>query len=99
MLIVTIHRRPVRRGLTLAEVAISALLVGLVMVSALRSVEMSLRTWETTAQTADANGLAKQLLGEIEGLPYEDVVTLGNFGPESGETASPARAQRVRRPG
>ena len=78
-----------RPGLTLAEVAISTLLVGLVMVTSLRSVEMSLRTWETTAQTSDGHGLARQLLGEIEGQAYEDVTAPGTFGLESGETSSP----------
>ena len=82
--------RLIRRGLSLAEVAISTLLVGLVLVTALRSVEMSLCTWETTAETSDGYGLARQLLGGIEGQAYEDVAAPGTFGPETGETSSPA---------
>jgi Tfp pilus assembly protein PilV len=79
-----------RSGLTLAEVAISTLLVGVLMVASLRTVESSLRTWQQAARSADCGSLARQLLDEIQTRAYEDTGGSPIFGPESGETSSPA---------
>ncbi len=83
-------QRRTRSGLTLAEVAISTLLVGVLMVASLRTVESSLRTWQTAAATFDGDSLARQLLDEVQAQPYEDISGPPVFGPESGETTSPA---------
>lgn len=75
-----------RGGVSLAEVAVSTLLIGILMVAALRTVESSLMTWQAAAGSGDGNGLARQLLDEIMVHTYAEDVTQGaNFGPESGE--------------
>lgn len=87
----TPRQRLARQGLSLAEVAVSTLLVGVLMVASLRSVESSLRTWQAASASGDGTALAQQLLDEIMLVTYaEDVGSGANFGPESGETTSPA---------
>jgi Tfp pilus assembly protein PilW len=78
------NRRHRRRGLTLAEVAISTLLTGLVMVGALRCVGAVWRTWEVAADRNAGTALASQLLDEVLSQPYAEAG--GGFGPEAGET-------------
>ncbi len=76
-----------RRGLTLVEVAISTLLVGLVMVASLKSVGAVTRTWQVTAEQNKGPRLAHQLLTEIMQAPYEDPEDpSGNLGLETGES-------------
>lgn len=77
---------PGRSGVTLAEVAISTLLVGVLMVGALRTVESSLMTWQTAAGSGEASALASQILNEVLALSYEDTGAAPVFGPETGET-------------
>ncbi len=88
------HRRTrissARMGLTLAEVAISTLLVGVLMVASLKTVESSLRVWDNAAKSGDGNALARQLLDEIQAAPYEDTDGTPVFGPETAETTNPA---------
>jgi len=80
-----------RSGLSLAEVAVSTLLVGVLMVAALRSVESSLRTWQAASASGDGSALAKQLLDEIMLRTYAEETGPGaNYGTETGETTSPA---------
>ena len=83
-----------RSGLTLAEVAISTLLVGVLMVASLRTVESSLHNWNAASASCDGGALARQLLDEIQTLAYEDADGSPIFGVETGEATSPAtRAQ------
>ncbi len=63
---------PSRPGVTLAEVAISALLVGLLVVASLNSVGSTVRTWRLAAEDASGDALAQQLLREIMLQSYED---------------------------
>ncbi len=63
---------PSRSGVTLAEVAISALLVGLLVVASLNSVGSTVRTWRLAAEDASGDALAQQLLREIMLQSYED---------------------------
>ncbi len=74
-----------RRGLALAEVAISSFLVGVLLVASLRTVESSLVTWQGAAETADGHALAKDLLDEVLSQAYEEPVDTPVFGPEPGE--------------
>lgn len=78
-----------RAGITLAEVVISTLLVGLVMVGAMASVGGATKSWITSSQQADGQALARALLSEIVALPYEDPSQTPSFGTETGETGSP----------
>lgn len=77
--------RPGRRGITLAEVVVSTLLVGILMVAALSSVGAAARSWIAASEASDGHALARQLLDEITSQGYEDAVS-PVFGPEAGET-------------
>ncbi len=81
-----------RRGLSLAEVVVSTLLVGLLLTAALTSVGAAARSTLAAAEESEAVALARQLLDEITALPYEDPDQLPEFGLESGETG-PAGAR------
>lgn len=82
------HRTARPRGLTLVEVTISTLIVGCLIVAALQSVGNISRTWTTTSQLVDGQGLAQDLLREILAQPYSDPQSSGvtSWGRESGET-------------
>ena len=86
--------RHTRRGLSLPEVMISALLVGVVLVASMKTVGAVFRTRRVNAQLGDGKLLAEQLMSEILQARYEDpeetAVPLGDpsdpLGIESGET-------------
>lgn len=83
-----------RRGLTLMEVAISTLLVGLLMVSALKTTGAVFRGRSHIADEADAVGLAQELMSEILAQEFEDPdQDPPVFGPDPGETAVPNSRQ------
>lgn len=77
-----------RAGITLVEVTISTLLVGVLVVASLQSVSNISRTWTTSNQVQDGRALAQDLMREILAQNYTDPSdTLRNsWGPESGET-------------
>jgi len=79
-----------RRGITLIEVTVSTLLVGLVMVSALACAGAATQSWNTTADFADGTALALELRGEITAQYYQDPAPGPVFGPETGETSTPS---------
>ena len=78
-----------RRGITLAEVTISALLVGLVVVASLRSVGAVVRTWQVAAEDSGGEALAQQLLREILLQSYEDPNETPDWKHEPSENQSP----------
>mgnify|MGYP006899574203 CR=1 FL=1 len=83
------HRpRSCRCGLTLAEVAISTLIVGLMMVASLKSVGGVYTTWTMAADKYDGLSLADQLLSEIMQSEYEEPDGTVDFGREQGEPPS-----------
>lgn len=77
-----------RRGLTLVEVTMSTLLVGVVVVASLQSVSNVGRSWTTANQLVDGQGLAQELLREVLMQPYSDASdpNATTWGKESGET-------------
>ena len=75
----------VRAGLTLAEVAISTLIVGLMMVASLKSVGGVYTTWTMAADKHDGIALADRLLSEIMQSEYEEPKDTPLFGLESDE--------------
>ena len=81
-------RRPARTGLTLVEVSISTLIVGMLMVASLQSVANIGRTWTATNQLVDGQGLAQELIREILAQGYSDPTdpNATTWGLESGET-------------
>ncbi|MCA9075624.1 MAG: hypothetical protein KDA93_11370 [Planctomycetaceae bacterium] len=79
--------RSSRRGITLVEVAISTLLVGLVMVASLRSVASVMRTFQVASDQGEAMDLARELMAEITQHAYQDPEEPGkNLGTNSGES-------------
>lgn len=76
-----------RRGLTLMEVVIGTLLVGLVLASTLELVGPTVRSSRLAGEQLTAQALADQLADEITVLPYQDPEAhAGVIGPEAGET-------------
>lgn len=76
-----------RSGITIAEVAISSVLVGIALVSSLSLLAAAVRTHVTMNQLLDGPMLAEQLLAEIAALPYEDPEAgTATIGLDSGET-------------
>ncbi len=81
-------RSRTRSGLTLVEVSISTLIVGLLMIASLQSVANIGRTWTTTNQLVDGQGLAQELIREILAQGYSDPTdpNATTWGPEAGES-------------
>lgn len=77
-----------RRGFTMIEGVVSTIIVGVMMVAAMRTVAASRVVQFRTAERAQASMLAQELLTEIMGKAYEDSVS-PVFGLEGGEPASP----------
>ena len=77
-----------RSGLTLVEVSISTLIVGMLMLASLQSVANIGRTWTATNQLVDGQGLAQELIREILAQSYSDPTdpNATTWGLESGET-------------
>ena len=77
-----------RRALTLAEVIVSSLLVGFLIVAALNATGSVFRMRFAAAEIVDGNLLAEELAAEIMQASYEDS-TSPTFGLETGEGSSP----------
>lgn len=74
-----------RRGLTLLEVTISTLLIGMLIVACLRVTGGALRTWYGVRTQYDRQMLASQLMDEILQTSYEDPDGSPDFGVEVDE--------------
>lgn len=61
-----------RSGITIVEVAVGALLVGVLLVSSLSLLGAAVRTHYSMNELLDGPMLAEQLLAEITAMPYED---------------------------
>jgi Tfp pilus assembly protein PilV len=75
-----------RHGLTLIEVSVSTLLVGLMIVASLRASGGVTQCWTAASDEYRAAMLADQLLFEILQNPYEEPDDPALFGLESGES-------------
>lgn len=82
-------RRPLgrkcRRGFTLAEAVMSVVLVGLLMVAALRSVGATKVREVQTVDQLRGQQLSSDLLSEILMQAYQESVDVAIFGPEANE--------------
>lgn len=77
----------VRRGLTLVEVILATVVVGVMMAGALATVSASQRASRTQADQAFAQVLAQDLLDEMMGLAYADASDSAvTNGPTAAET-------------
>lgn len=79
-----------RTGVTLIEVAISTVLVGVVLVASLETVGSALRTARSGEDIANGQALAENLLAEVMAMPFEDVDGTPLFGIEADENNSPS---------
>lgn len=80
--------RTSRRGLTLTEVIISTLIVGLMVVSALRSTGAALRASRATSCRVRGVRLAEALMSELLATRYEEPDDTPAFGVEGTEAAA-----------
>ena len=74
-----------RRGLSLVEVVVSSLLVGMVLVGAMNLLGGVIRGRMNNSDSGRGEQLAQQLLTEILNTEYEDPGGSPVFGPEPGE--------------
>lgn len=85
--------RVTRRGTTLVEVAISCVLVGVMLVAAMRTVGAVFRTRLVAFQRQQGETLAQELTAEILQARYEEPsLPPGSFGLEGGEVGDGSRA-------
>ncbi len=77
-----------KRGLTLAEVVISTLIVGLMVVSALNSTGAALRASRATSYRVRGVRLAEALMSEILATRYQEPDDTPAFGVEGTEAAA-----------
>ena len=75
-----------QRGLTLAEVVVSTMLVGVVLVGAMNGVGGVLKTWRAGEQRHDGLALCQQLMTEVLQRRYEEPDDTVQFGRESSES-------------
>jgi hypothetical protein len=80
-----------RAGFSQVEVAVSALLAGLVLTGALNLAGYATRGQLKNSDALRHRHLASGLMAEVLELPFEDPNQTPVFGPESGETSSPPR--------
>lgn len=76
-----------RRGLTLTEVVVSTMIVGVMTVAALNGLGSTTRSSELAGNRGIALGLADSLLAEILATTYNDPNGTPTFGLETGEAA------------
>lgn len=84
-----------RRGLTLTEVVVSTMIVGMMTVAALNGLGSTTRSSELAGNRGIALGLADSLLAEILATAYHDPNTAPSFGLEPGEAAPRANFDDV----
>lgn len=76
-----------RSGVTLVEVAVSTVLVGVVLVAALETVGSSMRAARLGSESTDGHAIAERLMAEVLAHPYEDPDgNTNSIGPEDDET-------------
>jgi type II secretory pathway pseudopilin PulG len=75
-----------RRALTLLEIVVSTLIVGLMTVAALNTLGAATQSGQAAGNRAIALGLADDLMAEILQKAYRNPDGSAQFGPESGET-------------
>jgi type II secretory pathway pseudopilin PulG len=79
--------RPTRYALTLMEVVVSTLIVGMMTVAALDGLGSTTRSSELAGNRGIALGLADELMAEILSTRYSEPTGTAVFGTEPGETA------------
>jgi len=80
------------RGLTLIEVVVATMIVGLMTVAALNALGAATRSSESIGNRAVALGLANELMAEILQAAYSDPTGATSIGPDGAESAGPRSA-------
>lgn len=91
-------RRAMRSAFSLTETVVATLLVGLLLVGALRSLGASIQTHHVTQQQVRAMLLGEQLLIEVASMPWSDPdapSSAGTIGPDSGDPSNPTARQQL----
>jgi len=83
-----LHRSSRRRGFSLTEVVVSAMIVGVLLAAAMRTVGSSLFTQYRTGEMIAAWSLADGLMTQVLAKQYKDPQGPPAFGPEPGELPS-----------
>ena len=82
-----LRRRPQSRcAFSLLEVSISALITGVLLVAAMRTLGASLRSGLETSDRSRADLLAQDLMAEVLSMAYVEPTETIVFGPETSET-------------
>lgn len=81
--------RACQTGLSLVEVIVATMIVGLMAVAALNSLGAATRSSESIGNRSVAAGLADELMSEIVQQPYSDPNQTPVFGREPGEPSTP----------
>jgi MSHA pilin protein MshD len=79
---------PSRRALTLIEVVVSTMIVGVLMVAVLNTLGAATKSSQAAGNRAVAIGLADDLMAEVLKAKYVDPGASPVFGPETGESGS-----------
>ncbi len=77
-----------RRGFSLLETVVSAMLVGVLLIAAMRTVGASVYAQYRAAERASAQFLADGLVAEILAKSYKSPGSVPQFGLESGESSA-----------
>ena len=77
-----------RSGLSLAEVVVSTMLLGMLALGAMQGVGHVFLTWSVQRGLQDGDALAQELLNEILQAEYQDPGETPTFGLETGEGAT-----------
>ena len=77
-----------RSGLSLIEVIVSTLLVGLVIVASLKTAGAVFQTWQVTKNEYDGTALAMELMTEILQAHYEEPTDTPAYGVEGAEVTN-----------
>ena len=78
----------VRKGFSYVEVLLSAVIIAVLLVSAMQLFANLGRSRRSISSQDDAAVLALEMIEEIKQLYYHDPNNPGNFGPETGELGS-----------
>ncbi len=84
----TAHRRRthlLRRGVTLVEVVVSSLLVGLVLVTSMRATTMVHSSTVAADDSMELSVAAESILEELRGLAYAEPIGSSSIGIDEGE--------------
>ena len=85
---VVAKQRRTRSAVTLVEIVVSTMIVGVLMVATLSALGGATKSSQSAGNRAVAIGLADDLMAEILKAKYVDPGTSPTFGPETGESGT-----------